>query len=215
MSVTVVGSFSLLDLNLAAATTVAVVPPLISQLDLTLNGTFGLGALQTDISAQFNAALETSVSLQAEISDPFAAIQSTLEGLMQLQANLTSLMSAGLPTFSAELNAGISAQASVTGALGAKLGGISGLISAGVSAQGAVTSFIGDLQASLGAGPVFLVALQGDDLATSGAALDGLFSGGLDDGGNQIQPTDVVYGIVLVTKSPSAWAAIQATMRTG
>lgn len=214
MSTGVIGSFSLLDLNVAAAGSLAVFAPVLSQLDLSLNGTFGLGALQADISAQFNAALEASVSLNVEVSNPLANFQSTLQGLGQLQASIQAALVLGLPTVSAELSAGLAAQTAITAALGAKIGGIAALIEASLSAKLAALNFIGDLEASLSAGPVFLLAINGDGLATAGASIGTSFAGGLVDGGNNIAPGDTVYGLVLVTKSPSAWAAIQATMKT-
>jgi hypothetical protein len=214
MSTNVVGSYQLLDVNVAASGALAVFAPVLVQLDISLNGPFGLGALQTDISAQFNAALEASVALNVEASNPLANFQASLEGLAQLQASLQAALILGVPTVSAELSAAASAQASIVAALGVKLGGIKAVIDASLSAKMNALNFISELQAHLGAGPVFLLAVEGGDLATAGSDLQALFNAGLDDNVNQINSNETVYGLVLVTKSPSAWAAIQATMRT-
>ncbi len=213
MSLSTVGSFTLGEVNLAATTAIGFLNPLLVQLDLSLFGAFGLGALQGDLSAQFNAALEVQVDIGLEISNPLAAFQAALQGILQIQAGLQAAISLGLPVVSAELNVGLSAQAAVTAALGAKLGGISALIEAALSVKISATSFVADLAASLGLGPVFLLSFQNDALATSGANIQAAFAAGLIDGGNTIAAGETCYGVVIVTKAPSAWAAIQATLK--
>lgn len=212
MSVDLVGSFNLLEINVAAAASLTIFLPLLAQFDLNLGG---LLSAQIDISLQFNAALSASISLGLEISNPLAGFQASLEGLIQLQASLQLALSLGLPTISAELNIGLSAQLSVTAALGIKVGLIVGLIEASISIKLAALNFMAQLQASLSAGPVFLLKFDGD-LATAGSDIGGSFGSGLLDPGNnnQIQPADPVHGLVLVTKDPGAWVAMQALFRT-
>lgn len=212
MSVDLVGSFTLLDINVAAAASLTVFLPLLAQFDLNLDG---LASAQADISLQFNAALSASVTLGLEISNPLAGFQASLQGLGQLQASLQLALSLGLPTVSAELNAGLSAQLAVTAALGVKVGLMVALIEASISVKLAALNFVSELQASLSAGPVFLLKFDGD-LATAGSDLDASFGAGLTDpsSSNEIQPVEAVHGLVLVTKDPSAWGAMQALFRT-
>jgi hypothetical protein len=212
LSVAVVGSFTLLEINAATAASLTVFLPLLAQFDLNLGG---LAAAQSDISLQFNAALAASVSLSLEASNPLAGFQASLQGLGQLQASLQLALSLGLPTVSAELNTGLSAQLAVTAALGARVGIVVGLIEASIAIKRAALNFVEELQASLGAGPVFLLRFDGN-LATAGSDLGGVFGAGLLDplNSNEIQPTDSVHGLVLVTRDPGAWVAMQTLFRT-
>lgn len=90
-----------------------------------------------------------------------------------------------------------------------------GLIEASISIKLAALNFIGTLQASLSAGPVFLLSCDGT-LGAAGTDLGGLMTGGLFDPAtsNQILPTDDVHGLALITKDPAAWAAMQVLFRT-
>lgn len=212
MSVGVVGSYGLGEINVAASTSVLLMAPVLGQLDLALTGGFGLGAQQADISAQFSAAVSAQVSLGAQISNPFDALQEALQAAIQIQASITATLALGLPAVSADLGVQLSASASISALLGAKIGGIQALIEAALAVKLPAVNFLGDLAANLSVGPVVLLSFSGstDSLASVGAQIDGLFAGGISG----IDAGDRVYGVVLVTKAPSAWAAMQATLRT-
>lgn len=206
MSTEIVGSFNLIDINVAASASLTVFLPLLAQFDLNLSGLIGV---QVDISLQFNAALSASLSLGLEISNPLASFLASLQGMIQLQASLQLAISLGLPTISAELNVGLSAQLAITAEFGVQIGLIVGLIEASISIKLAALNFIGTLQAALSAGPVFLLSYDGT-LAQSGSDLGVMFNAGLFDPAtsNAINPGDSVHGIALVTKDPAAWLAM-------
>lgn len=214
MSFSTVGSFTLGEVSVAATAAITLFNPLLAQFDLSLNGAFGLGALQADLSAQFNAALSASVDIGLQISNPLAGFLAALQAMAQLQAELQAVISLGIPPLSAELNVSASAQAALVASLQAKLGGLNLLLDLALQVKIPAIQFLGDLAASLSAGPIFLLAFQGDQLAVSGNDVQLAFNAGLVDGPNFINPGDICYGIVLVTKAPVAWGAIQATMRT-
>lgn len=211
MSVTVVGSFGLGEINVAAGTSVALMAPLLAQFDLALTGGFGLGALQADIAGQFNAAISAQVSLGLQVSNPIAALQDALQAAIQVQASIAATLALGLPVVSADIGAQISASASISAALGAKMGGIQALISGALAVKLPAANFLGGLAGNLAAGPVVLLSFSSPDtLGSVGAQIDSLFGAGITG----ILPADPVYGVLLVTKAPSAWAAMQATLRT-
>lgn len=212
MSVAVVGSYPLGGINLAANTSVLLMAPALAQLDLALMGGFGLGALQADIAAEFNAALSAQVSLGLQMTNPLEALQQALQAAIQIQASLVATMSLGLPAVSAEVGVSISASAAISATLAAKLGGIQALISAALAVKLPAATFLGDLAGNLAVGPVVLLSFYGpiDTLRSVGGQIDALFGAGITG----ILPTDRVYGVLLVTKAPSAWAAMQATLRT-
>lgn len=204
---------TLLDINVGAAAAVALMIPLSAQLDLALFGAFGLGALQADLSAQFSAALALNASLSISLSNPIAAFLASLSALIQVQASIQLAISFGIPTIGIEIGLSISASAAITASLGIKLGGIAALIELALSIKLQASMFIGELVASLSAGPIDLLAFGFDAPITAaavGAQASVLFNGGLPG----ILGTDQVYGIMMVTKAPSASIAMQALFKT-
>jgi hypothetical protein len=212
-SLTEVGSFGLLDINIASAASLAIFNPLLAQFDLALTGQFGLGALQADISAQFNAALSVQVSVGLQISNPLAGLQASLSAIGQLAAGLQAAIALGVPTINAQLSADVAAAAALTAVLGIKLGGISALIELAASLKIPAVNFIADLSASLNAGPVVLLSFgypSNEPLSSVGAQAQALLSTGLTG----IAPGDGVAGIMLITKAPAAKAGISALLKT-
>ncbi len=205
------------DINVSASTAVSLFNPISAQLDSLLLGPFGIGALQADISAQFQAASSLQVNLALQVSDPIAGFMQTLAAIGQLVAGIQQAINLGLPTVSADLNSQISSTAALTAALGAKLGGISALIEAALAAKIPAFNFFGDLQASLSAGPIVLVAfgfspsggIDPEPLNAAGPQISSLFGSGLTG----ITPTDSVSGIIILTSNPVAAASISALFR--
>lgn len=213
MSLNFVGSFPIGAINVAASGAVALVAPLFAELDLALFGAFGLGPLQADLRLQFKAALDAEVSLGIQISDPFASLQAL--------ANLLASLQLGLPTIALQATAALSANLAISAALAAKLGGIQALIEAALAVKAPAIQFMAALQAALSAGPVDLLSfgidssgnpVGTDTLALVGSAVQAQFSAGLP-GGTPILPGDPVFGIILVTKTPGARAALMATLK--
>jgi hypothetical protein len=200
MSLNVVGSFTLGQINVAAA----LLGPMVGQLDIAVTGAFGFSALLGDIQAQFSAALAANAAIKLSFINPLETIAQTLAALVQVQATLKAAVS--LPAFALP-SVTFSANAAIIGALGFKLGGIRAMISGLLAVKIPVVPVL----AALGAGPIYLLSfgVPFDTLALAGAQVQAQFSAGLPG----ILPGEQVYGLILLTKSPSAWVAIQATMR--
>lgn len=208
MTISVLAALPVGGINIAAAGSVGLATGLISQLDLALFGSFGLGSLSSDLSLQFSAALDAEVQIGLQISDPVAS----LEALANLLASLTIT----LPSINLEANAALSANIASAAAIGLQLGGINALIEAALAVKTPAADFFSNISAALGAGPLFLVNFTepaGPGLAQAGIEINTLFNGGLVSGPDAISPTDPVYGVIIVTKDPAAFAALGVVLK--
>lgn len=203
---------TLLELNPAMAASVSFMLPLSAQLDLAIFGQFGLGSLQADLSAQFNAALSLNASLSISISNPIAAYQSALAAIAQIVIEIEQALAAGIPTIGVSISASISASAVLSASLSLKLGGISALISGALAVKLPALQFVGELSASLSAGPIDVLTFGFDTPMT--AASVGTQAGAQFSALPGILPTDNVSGIMIVTKDPAAALAIGALFKT-
>lgn len=203
---------SLFSVNIGASAGIGFIDPLLLQFDLSLNF---LGGLQAEIAAQFAASLAATVQLGISISNPLAAIFAALSAIASLQASLSAALALGLPTVSVQLSAQLAAAASLTAQLSVKLGLIRLLLEAALRVKLPALKFFADLSLALDAGPIHVLSFDQTPglfrLVDAGAAIDSLFSVGLSG----ISPIDPVYGVLIVTKEPSAWVGIQATLLTG
>lgn len=203
---------TLIDINVAAAGSLTVLNPLLAQIDFTLFGSLGLGALQANLSAQLSAALQASLDIGLGISNPYAGFAAALAGIAVLQATITLALSGAIPAVSLEIGGQLSALAAFAATLGVQIGGIEALIQAGLAVKIPAVTFAGQLAAALSAGPIFVISWENTPMASVGASINADFSTGLSLGPNMILPGENVYGVLLVTKAPAAWAAIQGTM---
>jgi hypothetical protein len=206
MSVALVGSFTLGEVNVAAAGALAVLNPLLGEFDLAV--TLGLGGAIGDLSAQLSAALSVQAQVALQVSNPIAALEASLQAAVRLVAEISASLALGLPTIAIQASASVSIAAALT----AKLGGLQLLIDAALAVKFPAVNLAASLAAHLSAGPVILLSIGAvgpDTLASAGTALGALFHAGV--GG--VQPADSVYGVVLLTKAPSVWASLQATIR--
>jgi len=212
MSVQLVGAYTLGEVNVAANAAVGLMVPLLTEFDLMLMGSFGLGALQADISAQLYGAMSTELGLAAQVTNPLTALQEALESAMAIQASIVATIALGLPVIEAEVTVEVSASAAISVGLAAKLGGIQALISGALAVKLPAANFLGGIMGHLNAGPVVVLSFSdpADSLGSVGSALGAMFTSGVAG----ITPFDRVYGVVLVTKAPSAWGAMQATLIT-
>lgn len=204
-----VASVPLLSFNVSAAAGIAFVNPLLAQFDLALTGSFGLGSIQADLAAQFNAAISATAQINLAISDPFLSFSVLLSAIGTLAASISAALAAGLPTMSLELSGQIAAAASLVATLSAKLGGINLLLSAALRVKLPAVKFFADLAANLG--EVHVLSFDQTPtspytLAMAGADIDSLFSTGLTG----ILPTDSVYGVMIVMKDPATWLQVKA-----
>jgi len=211
VSLTVLGSFPLGGINLAAAAAVTTTAPVLGQFDSLLFSPLGLGGLQSDVALQLNGALQAQIQLGLSISNPLKTIQDTLNGLASIAASLTLALTLPLPAV--QLTATLSASVAISATLAAKLGGIQALMAAAINVKLPAVDFIASLAANLSAGPVVLASWgyigPTTTLAQAGVDINAAFSTGL--GG--LVPGDTVYGVLMVTKSVSASAALAATIK--
>lgn len=207
MSTVLVGSYSLGGINVALNGAVVLMVPLLTQVDLMLMGPFGLGALQADLSAQLNAALAAQAQLKIQVLNPLEALRYQLQAMLQVQAGISASLSLGLPAFSVT----VSASFALAGVLALKLGGIRLLIQLVLRLKLPLVNLLGGL--NLSAGPFALLSVgfaAPSTLLSSTSEYTSLVSGGV--GG--ILPTDQVYGVMILTKSPAASVALAGVIRT-
>jgi hypothetical protein len=189
----------------------AAVIPLLSQVDLLLAGSFGLGPLLADLSLQLNASVSFGLSLGLSISNPLEDLEAQLTAVISLVAAISASLALGLPQVSVELSASIAATASITAALGLQVGGISALIEATLAVKLPIVSLL----ANLSAGPFVLIPIgfeSASTLASAGADFQALTTAPL--GSPAIDPGDQVWGVIMLTKVPSASVALSAIMLT-
>lgn len=208
-----IGSYTLGGINIGLAVGIGLINPLLLQFDLFLTGQFGLGPFLLDVQVAFNAAISAVLQLSIGISNPLAILQSLLMAMAQLQASLSVMLSFALPTVTAQIGAQIAAIAALTGALALKMGGIQALLSAGLSVKIPVVKFVGQIAGALSAGPAHLLSFTGSTLAVSGGQIAAAFTSGLgpDD---PLLPTDLVDGIIIVTKDPAVFQALGLLLKT-
>jgi hypothetical protein len=211
----VVMAATLGEINVAAKASLLALNPLLAQVDFALFGSLGIGALQANLQAQLQAALKASLDIGLNIGNPFAGFQLALAGIAALQAQITLALAGGIPTISIEATGQLSAMAALAAALEIQIGGLEALIQGALAVKIPAVSFAADLQASLGAGPVFLLSFEDMALSAAGTSIGGSFSTGLNHSGNTIAPGDVCSGIILVTKNPTAWSALKTVLATG
>lgn len=203
-------SGNLIDFNVGLAAAVGFINPLSAQLDALLAG--GLGPFQADIAANLNASLAAQATLTLQVSDPLASLKLAIAAVAQLQAALTAALA--FPPVTLSVSAELVSSIALAGALSAKLGLIKALIQAALSVKLGAVKAAADLTAHLNAGPAFAFSFSGDTLGNTGTLIQGLFASGLSQGGNTILPSEVVTGVVLLTKVPSVSASLSAIITT-
>lgn len=209
-STKIVMSQDLLHINVGLGATLGLLNPLLAQIDLALFGSLGLGAFQLDLQAQLSASL--GVQLALTLPNPFASFQAALAAIAELQLSLE------LPNLSLQLSASLSFSAM----LGLQIGGLDIALQAALAVKIPMVRLAAQMAAALNAGPVFALVFNDEPsqhvtLAQAGQQISSMFSAGLvdPDSGNLIAPNAPVYGILLVTSAPSAWAGIGAIMFVG
>lgn len=215
----VVFAGGLANINVAASGALLVLKPLLAGVDQALFGNLGLAALRDSFQVQLNAALSASVSINVGLLNPLVAFQQALFDIAKLQADILRALSQGLvPSASVSITTQLSALASLAASLQLQIADILALLQALLAAKIPAFSFAGSLSASLSAGDAFLLSFDQNTtpitLAGVGAAVASSFSSGLVSGPASIAPFDPVYGIVIVTKLPSTWTALQAILLT-
>lgn len=203
------------ELNLAAAGAINILNPLLAQIDFSLFGSLGIGSLQADLQAQLQAAIQAKINIGINLANPFVGFQLALVAIAQLQAQIAAALNGAVPAISIEATTQISAILALEASLAARIGGLEALIQGALAVKIPATNFAGQLAAHLAAGPIFLLSFEDVPLSTAGTSLSADFTAGLVDGPNSIGPGELASGIVLVTKSPSAWLSLKAILATG
>ncbi|WP_394831781.1 hypothetical protein LVJ94_35220 [Pendulispora rubella] len=208
MTTKVLGSYRLAEVNIGAAGALTVLNPALGQLELLVHA--GLGSVLGDLAAQLSAALSLQSQIAVQIANPLAALEEALRAAVQLVAQLTATLAVGIPVIAVQASASVGA----TAALAAKVGGLQAMMDAALAVKAPAEAFVAGLAGHLSAGPIVLLSVGADEvpdtLSSAGRAIDALCQGGVEG----IAPQEQVYGLVLLTKAPSAWAALGATMRT-
>ena len=198
---------NLIDFNVGLAAAVGFLAPLSIQIDALIS--VGLGPFMADLAASLNASLAAQATLTLQISDPFGNIKIFLAAIASLQAALQAALALTLPSIS--LGAELTAAAALAGTLSVQLGLINAAIKAALAIKIPALKALAQLAAALSAGPVYGFSFTGDTLATAGGQIQALFSAGLSDPpAGPIAPSDVVDGLVLLTKVPSVSASLFA-----
>lgn len=206
MALNIIGTLPLGGINLVAGAVISVLPPLMAQFDAVLFGSLGLGALEADLSFQLQGVLTATVQL----ANPFDAIIASIQGLVQVAANLQAMISLGIPALNLNASVNIGANVTMAALLAAKLGALQAMISLALSVKAPVL----DLLAGLNIGASCVLASFGfssvDTLSSAGTSINAFFQTGFEG----ILPGDQVFGVIILTKSPSASVALSGMIRT-
>lgn len=201
------------EFNVGLAAAVGVLNPLSAQLDALI--AVGLGPFQAELSAQLQASLAAQASISLTIGDPLAALRAAISAAAQLQASLQAALQ--FPTVNLSLSAELAASAALAASLSARLGLLTAALEVALRVKLAAVKLAADLAASLSAGPVFGFTFEpgplNDDLETIGQQIQTKFVGGLQDGSTVLAPSQPVYGVVLLTGSPTVFASIGAIIQ--
>jgi hypothetical protein len=166
-----------------------------------------------DLANQLAAAKQASVSLGLNLTNPITALKQQLLSIARVQAGIASTLAFGLPPVSASLSAKIGGANALAGLLASKLATLKNLLDQALAKKLEAVSFFGGLSGNLGVGGTVLITIGYtgvDTLASAGSQINALCSAGV--GG--IHPGDTVYGVLLLTSSPSAAAALASIMKT-
>lgn len=191
---------------------VAVLNPLAAQLDAVI--AFGLGPVQSDLSASLDASIGLQATLALTLTDPTANIRKAIQALFELLSVLQAALS--LPPVVLNVSAELGASAALSAALSAKLGAINQLLNAAIAVKIPAVRLAANLTSVLTTNGIVVESFDGLSDPTTLQQIGGLintkFSGGV--GAGAIAATDPVAGIIILTNSPLAFAALGAIIAT-
>lgn len=196
------------SINIGLASANIFLPGLAAQIDAAIGS--GLGPFKVDLATSLNAALAAQASITASIGDPLAAIRAALTAVAQLQASLSAALA--LPPIQLSLSAELSATAALAGTLTAKLGLIDGVIRAALAVKLPAINFSEGIGLALGVGPAILLGFDGISDGTSMQSIGSLIQTKLGTpvtfGGDTINPTDNVSGVLILTTVSPVFTAM-------
>lgn len=202
-------------MNVGLAVAAGLLVPVSAQIDALIS--IGLGPFMAELQVQFSASLAAQATLSLQIGDPTIALQLAINALAQLQAALAAALS--LPPVNLSIAAELSAQVALAAALAARLGLIEAAIQVALQLKLAALEAAADLQASLTAGPVSAIALDGsggETWSSAGAKLASLLNGETVDGESitGLNPSDPITGaVLLITGSASVATALDVIIK--
>mgnify|MGYP000464945629 CR=1 FL=1 len=202
------GPIGAINVGLFAA--VGLLGPLLLQIDLMLFGSLGIGALHANFSAQLSASLQASLDIGLSIANPFVGFSIALSAIAVLSAQITLALSGALPTFSINVSLQLSANASLVASLTAQLGGLELLIQAALLLKIPALEFLARLD--LSAGPFLVASWENMPLRDGAGQFQLDASNGMNYGPMTIGATESTYGVVVFTKSPTAWIGLKAVL---
>lgn len=194
-----IGPVTLGAVNVGGAFALSAIAPLMAQLDVQIGL---IGSLKADVSAQFNAA----VNFQINFSNPLATLANAIKASVQVIAGLQAALALGIPPLSVQISASINIAAAAL----AKISLLNASIDAALGVVGAAGSAVGQLSGALSAGPVVGYGWSGVTLAQLQTEM-----ASYNFGADGFSPLTGVYGILVLTGSPSAFAGIQFMFVTG
>ena len=202
----------MLGVNIGLAASIGLLNPLLLQIDFALFGSLGIGALKANFDAQLSAVLAASFDIGIGISNPLAGFFAALSGVIALQAQIQAALALGpIPAISVEASAQLSANASLAAALTAQIGGLELLIQGALAVKVPAVSFLAGLDLSVG--PLLVASWENIPLSQAGNNLQTDMNAGMTFGPASIGPGEMTYGVMIVTKTPEAWASLKATLR--
>lgn len=191
-----VGPVPVGSVNVGAAAAAGAIAPLLSGLNGALTNPFGIGAMKADFVGQFKAQVNFSI----KYGDPIAALKATIQASLSIVASLQASLVLGVPT----ANVQISTALSLAAALQAKIAGVNSLMDSILGVRLGGVNFLSQLNAAIGAGPVVGYGWSSVTMAQLQSQISG--HSFVSEG---FLPTDVVSGVMLVTKDPSAFVGMQ------
>lgn len=180
---------NLLDFNVSGALAIGVINPLNAQLDFSLFGSIGLGAIQANLAAQLSAVLKASFDIGLNITNPFIGFQLALTGAAALMAQITAALNGAIPAVSIDATGQLAANAALAAILEIQIGGLQALIDGMLQLKMPAVQLAADFAAALALGPIQVLAWDSEDMASVKARIDTL---------GFVGPT---YGIFVATTS--------------
>jgi len=184
---------NLIDFNKSGAFAIGIINPLAAQLDFSLFGSIGLGAIQANLSAQLSSVLQASFDIGLNIANPFIGFQLALTGAAALMAQITAALSGAIPAVSIEATGQLAANAALIGILELQIGGLQALIDGMLQLKMPAVQLATDFAAALALGPIQVLGWELETIAAVKARIDTL---------GFVGPT---YGVFIATTSSPVW----------
>lgn len=198
-------SGSLIDVNIGGALALGIINPLNAQIDFALWGSLGIGSIYADLDAQLQAALTASFDIGLNISNPYLGFQLALAGIAQLQGQISAALAGALPVISLDATGQLAANAALIANLELRLGGLKVILDGVLAVKLPSIQFAAELAAALSAGPVSVVAWEGEVTSDVVNHIDTMMTGWFG-----VNPT---YGILIVTTATVAWDGIKYILK--